>query len=70
MIAAGVAVLAGVGDVQLAPAMAAAQQTGQQRLATANGAATRSDLCRCVVGDQPLVPFKVAQLEISIMVIR
>jgi hypothetical protein len=51
VIAASVAVLAGVGDMQLAPAMAAAQQSGQQRFASAQCTAAHRVLAIGIVRD-------------------
>jgi hypothetical protein len=59
MISAGVAILAAVGDVKLAAAMAAAQQAGQQRLATSDRRAAHEALAISIVADQTLIPLKV-----------
>ena len=70
VIAAGIAVHAGVGDVQLATAMAAAQQAGEQRLAPAQRTAAHRVLAVGVVRDQAEVPLVVRPAQITLMVIR
>jgi hypothetical protein len=58
MVTAGVAVGAAVGDMQLAPAMAAAQEPGENELTFAQGATRIHAHTSGVVGDQVLVPLE------------
>ena len=69
VIAARAAVLAAVGDVQLAAAVAAAQQAGQQRLAPPDRAAAHEALAVGVVGDQPLVPLELRPANVALVVV-
>ena len=58
-----------VADVKLPPAARAAEKTGQQRLAAADGAAAHEPLAVGVVGDQALVPLELGPGNIALMVI-
>ena len=69
VIAARAAVLAAVGDVQLAAAVPAAQQAGQQRLAAPDRAAAHEALAVGVVGDQPLVPLELRPANVALVVV-
>lgn len=66
----GVAVSAGVGNVQLAPAMATAQKAGEQSLAPAQRTAAHRVLAVGIVCDQAEVPLVVRPAQITLMVIR
>ena len=69
MIARDVAFGSAVGDMQLAPAMAATEQAGQQRFAAPHGAAARPALAVGVVADQALIPFEGVPADIALMVV-
>src|ERR1700748_1473455 len=58
VIATGFAVRAPVSDVKLTPAMTAAQQAREQRLAASNGASRHHALAGGIIGNQPLIPLK------------
>src|SRR6202043_1977952 len=64
-VATGVAVLAGVGDVQLAPT-----QAGEQSLTSAQGTAAHRVLAFGVVRNQAEVPLIVRPAQITLMMIR
>ena len=70
VIAPGIAVLAGVSDMQLASAMATAQQAGEQSLAPAQRTAAHRVLAVGIVCDQAEVPFVVRPAQITLVVIR
>ena len=70
VIAARIAVGAGVSDVQLASAMTTAQQAGEQRLAPAQRTAAHRVLAIGVVRDQAQVPLVVCPAQITLVVIR
>src|ERR1700722_6791175 len=55
--------------MQLAPAMAAAQQPGQQRLAPAQCTAAHRVLANGIVRDQPEVPLVIRPAQITLVVI-
>src|SRR3984957_12284578 len=68
--ATGVAVLAGIGNVQLAPTMATTQKAGEQSLTSAQGTAAHRVLAVGVVRNQAEVPLIVRQAQITLMMIR
>jgi hypothetical protein len=70
VVIAAIAVGAGVGDMQLAPAMATAQQTGKQSFAPAQRTAAHRVLAIGVVRDQAQVPLVVCPAQITPVVIR
>lgn len=65
VIAPGVAASTAVSNVQLAAAMAAAQQPGQQRFATAHRAAAVETLAVGIVTDQALVPLEIRPANVA-----
>ncbi|HEX6688789.1 MAG TPA: hypothetical protein VF085_09010 [Solirubrobacterales bacterium] len=65
-----VAVLAAVGDMQLAAAVAAPQQTGQQRFAAPDRAAAHEAPAIGVVADQALVPLKLHPANVTLVVVE
>jgi hypothetical protein len=65
MIPADIAGRAAIGDMQLAAAMAAAQETRQERLAAADRAARHETFAVGVVGDQALIPLELGPREMS-----
>src|SRR5271166_72387 len=65
MIPANIAGRAAIGDMQLAAAMAAAQETRQERLAAADRAARHEAFAVGVVGDQQLIPLELGPREIA-----
>src|SRR5271166_2011029 len=69
MVAAGFAVRTSIGDMQLAAAMPAAQQTRQQCLAAADRPARHKTLAVSVIGDQALIPFELRPTEIAFMMV-
>src|SRR5271166_5118040 len=69
MVAAGFAVRTSIGDMQLAAAMPAAQQTRQQGLAAADRPARHKTLAVSVIGDQALIPFELRPAEIAFMMV-
>ena len=69
VVAARAAVLAAVGDMQLAAAMAAPQQAGEQRLAAADRAAAHEALAVGVVADQALVPLELRPANVTLVVV-
>src|SRR5271165_7643981 len=70
VIPACLAVRAPIGDMQLPAAMSAAQETGQQRLATAHRSTRHETLAVGVVGDQALIPLELRPREISFVMVR
>jgi len=58
VITARTAILAAVSDMELAAAVSAAEQAGEQCLATSNRPAAHKALAVGVVADQPLVPLE------------
>ena len=69
VVAADVALGAVVADEQPAPAMAAAHEPGEQRLAPAHRAARHHPLAVGVVGDQPLVPLVLRPRQVALVVV-
>ena len=69
VIAARAAVLAAVGDMQLAAAVAAPQQAGQQRLAAPDRAAAHEAFAVGIVGDQPLVPLELRPANVTLVMV-
>ena len=69
VIAAGVAVAAAVGHVQLATAMAAAEQTCKQRLAASDRTSAHEALPVGVIGNQALIPLELGPGNITFMVV-
>src|SRR5512134_1227406 len=69
VIAARVAVLAAIGDVQFAAAVPAAEQASQQRLAAPNRTAAHEAPAVGVVADQPLVPLERCPANVTFMVV-
>ena len=61
---------AAVGDVEPSPAMAAAQQAGEQRVAPADRAARHQAAAVGVVGDQALVPLELRPGDVALVVIH
>src|SRR3954452_6424520 len=69
VIAARAAVLAAVGDVQLATAMAASQQAGQQRLAAPDRAAAHETFAVGIVSDQSLVSLELRPANVTFVMV-
>ena len=69
VIAARAAVLAAVGDVQLAAAVPAPQQASQQCLAPSDRAAAHKAFAVGIIGDQPLVPFELRPTNVALVVV-
>jgi len=69
VISTGTAVYAAVGDVKLATAMAAAEQSCKQRLAASDRTFAHEALPVGVVGDQSLIPLERAPGNVTLMVI-
>ncbi|KJB91053.1 hypothetical protein N826_30340 [Skermanella aerolata KACC 11604] len=67
MVAGRTAVSATVGDMQLAAAMAATQQSGQERLSLADGSTDHQALAVGIVGDQALVPLILTPRDVSLV---
>lgn len=70
VVAHAVAVGPAIGDVQPPPAMAAAQQAGQQRVAAADRATHHQAPAVGVVGDQALVPLELGPGDVALVVIH
>jgi hypothetical protein len=70
VIARNVAFGSAIGHVQLAPAMTATEQPGEQSFAPAHGTAARPALAVCVIADQALIPLERIPLDIALMVDR
>ena len=68
-ISTGTAVYAAVGNVKLATAMAAAEQSCKQRLAASDRTFAHEALPVGVVGDQSLIPLERAPGNVTLMVI-
>ena len=69
MIARHVTLGSSIGDMQLAPAMTAAEKTGQQGFAAPYSATARPAFSIGVVADQPLIPFELVPVDIAFMVV-
>ena len=69
MVATGVAVLTGVGDVKFAPTMATAQQASELSLTSAQGTAAHRVLAVGVVRNQAEVPLMVRPAQITLMMV-
>ena len=70
VIAPGTAVLAAVGDMQLAAAMAAAEQAGQKRLTAPDRTAAHEALPVGVVADQALVPLELGPANVAFVMVE
>ena len=70
MIPADITGRAAIGDVQLASAMTAAQETRQERLAAADRAARHETFAVGVVGDQALIPLELGPREIAFVMVQ
>src|SRR5271169_2350423 len=69
MIARDVALGSAIGNMELAPAMAATEQPGQQSFAAPHGAAARPTLSVGVVADQALIPLERVPADIPLMMV-
>ena len=69
VIARDVALRSAVSDMQLAPAMAAAEQAGEQGFPSPHGAPARPALAVGVVADQALIPLEGIPADITLMVV-
>src|SRR6478672_1079047 len=70
VIAPGTAFLAAVGDMELAAAMAAAQETGEQGFAAPYRSAAHEALAVGVIADQALVPLELGPANVALMVVE
>src|SRR4051794_10925539 len=70
VIAPGAAVRAAVGDVELAAAMAAAQEAGEQRFAAPHRSSAHEALAVGVVADQALVPLELGPANVALVVVE
>src|SRR4051795_1537637 len=70
VIAPGAAVRAAVGDVELAAAMGAAQEAGEQRFAAPHRSAAHEALAVGVVADQTLVPLELGPANVALVVVE
>ena len=69
MIARDVALRASIGDMQLAPAMAAAEQASEQGFSPTHGAPPEKALAVGVVLDQALIPLEGVPDDITLVVV-
>ena len=58
MITPSFAARAAISDVELTPAMAAAQQAREEGFTASNGASRHHALAGGIIGNQPLIPLK------------
>src|SRR3954462_7107581 len=70
VIAPGAALRAAVGDVELAAAMAAAEQAGEQRFAAPHRSSAHEALAVGVVADQTLVPLELGPANVALVVVE
>src|SRR3954449_5429620 len=70
VIAPGPAVRAAVGDMELAAAVAAAEQAGEQRFAAPHRSAAHEALAIGVIADQALVPLELGPANVALMVVQ
>ena len=70
VVAANVTLRASIGDEQLAAAVAATQQAGQQRFTAPYRTTTHKALAIRVVADQALIPLELTPTDITIMVVK
>src|SRR5215469_4269102 len=68
-VATDIALSPAVRCVQLAPAMAASEQTGQEPIAPIHRASDHQSLIAGIVGDQALVPLVFSPRDVSVMMI-
>ena len=70
VVAARAAVLAAIGDMQLAAAVATSEKAGKQCFATPDRAAAHEALAVGVVGDQALVPLELGPANVALVTVE